>query len=98
VVDLEQGSDFIGKGVVRKIKTEDRHSRCSCRDVATSRPRSPHRSAGRRGFGRALRIGNEFGLETPEERVGVVVVEKPSVDPEKETPKQAVAARAAEFW
>lgn len=43
-------------------------------------------------------IGIEFGVEKPDERVGAVVVEKPSVDPEKETPKQAVAAGAAEFW
>lgn len=43
-------------------------------------------------------IGNEFGTEKPDERLGAVVVEKRSVDPEKETPQQAVAAGAAEFW
>lgn len=48
--------------------------------------------------GHHCEIGNEFGIEKPDERGGAVVVDKPSVDPEKETPQQAVAAGAAEFW
>jgi glycine cleavage system aminomethyltransferase T len=41
-------------------------------------------------------LGNEFEIEKPDETVGAVVVEKPFVDPEKETPKQEVTAGAAD--
>ena len=37
-------------------------------------------------------LGTEFEVERPEETVAAVVVEKPFVDPEKETPKQELTA------
>ncbi len=37
-------------------------------------------------------LGTEFEVEKPDETVGAVVVPKPFVDPEKETPKQTLAA------
>jgi glycine cleavage system aminomethyltransferase T len=39
-------------------------------------------------------LGTEFEIEKPKETVGAVVVPKPFVDPEKETPKQELAASA----
>jgi aminomethyltransferase len=35
-------------------------------------------------------LGTTLEVETPTERVRAVVVEKPFIDPKKETPKQAV--------
>ena len=37
-------------------------------------------------------LGTELEIERPEETVSAVVVQKPFVDPEKETPKQELAA------
>jgi glycine cleavage system aminomethyltransferase T len=37
-------------------------------------------------------LGTEFEIEKPDETVGAVVVPKPFVDPEKETPKQELTA------
>lgn len=39
-------------------------------------------------------LGTELEIERPEETVAAIVVEKPFVDPEKETPKQELAAGA----
>ena len=39
-------------------------------------------------------LGTEFEIEKPDETVGAVVVPKPFVDPEKETPKQELTAAA----
>ena len=39
-------------------------------------------------------LGTEYEIEKPDETVGAVVVPKPFVDPEKETPKQEVATDA----
>jgi glycine cleavage system aminomethyltransferase T len=39
-------------------------------------------------------LGTEFEIEKPDETVGAVVVPKPFVDPEKETPKQELTATA----
>jgi glycine cleavage system aminomethyltransferase T len=39
-------------------------------------------------------LGTEFEIEKPDETVGAVAVPKPFVDPQKETPKQEVAADA----
>jgi len=41
-------------------------------------------------------LGTELEIEKPDETVGAVVVRKPFIDPEKETPKQEVGAGAAE--
>jgi glycine cleavage system aminomethyltransferase T len=39
-------------------------------------------------------LGTEFEIEKPDETVGAMVVPKPFVDPEKETPKQELTAAA----
>ena len=39
-------------------------------------------------------LGTEFEIEKPDETVSAVVVPKPFVDPEKETPKQELTAAA----
>jgi aminomethyltransferase len=39
-------------------------------------------------------LGTEFEVERPEGKVSAVVVEKPFVDPKKETPKQELTAAA----
>ena len=39
-------------------------------------------------------VGTELEIERPEDTVAAIVVEKPFVDPEKETPKQELAAGA----
>ena len=40
-------------------------------------------------------LGTEFAVEAPSGRVDAVVVPKPFVDPEKDTPKQQVKAGTA---
>jgi glycine cleavage system aminomethyltransferase T len=37
-------------------------------------------------------LGTEFEVERPDETVSAVVVPKPFIDPEKETPKQELTA------
>ncbi|HZB06080.1 MAG TPA: glycine cleavage T C-terminal barrel domain-containing protein, partial [Thermoleophilaceae bacterium] len=37
-------------------------------------------------------LGTELEVERPEEMVSAVVVQKPFIDPKKETPKQELAA------
>jgi glycine cleavage system aminomethyltransferase T len=39
-------------------------------------------------------LGTELAVETPDERTSAVVVRKPFIDPEKEVPKQHLAATA----
>jgi glycine cleavage system aminomethyltransferase T len=39
-------------------------------------------------------LGTEVAVETPDERTSAIVVRKPFIDPQKETPKQHLAAAA----
>ena len=39
-------------------------------------------------------LGTELEVETPRERTSAVIVEKPIIDPKKETPKQELAGTA----
>ena len=39
-------------------------------------------------------LGTELEVETPRERTSAVIVEKPFIDPKKETPKQELAGTA----
>ncbi len=40
-------------------------------------------------------LGTELAVETPDERTSAIVVRKPFIDPQKEIPKQHLAAAAA---
>jgi glycine cleavage system aminomethyltransferase T len=123
MVDLEQGSDFIGKEALHRIKEEGpkrqlvgveiegsalgAYNDGSMIDVfpvhkgatrigeVTSACHSPRLE---KNIGFAMvptehsGLGTELEVERPDERVSAVVVEKPFVDPKKETPKQELAA------
>jgi aminomethyltransferase len=122
MVDLEQGSDFIGKDALAKIKQEGAKRKLVGVEIAgeglgsyndgsmidvfpvllgggrigevTSACWSPRLE---KNIGYAMvpsehaDLGTEFEVETPHGVEGAVVVEKPFIDPEKETPKQEVA-------
>ena len=125
MVDLEQGSDFIGKDALAQIKREgpkrqlvgveiDGAQLGAYNDGSMIDLFPVHKGGARIGevtsacysprleknLGFAMvptehsGLGTELEIERPEETVAAVVVEKPFVDPEKETPKQELAASA----
>ena len=122
MVDLEQGSDFIGKDALAKIKQEGAKRKLVGVEIAGEGLGSYNdgamidvfpvlRGGGRIGevtsacwsprleknIGFAMvpsehaDLGTEFEVETPHGVESALVVEKPFIDPEKETPKQEVA-------
>ena len=123
MVDLEQGSDFIGKEALAQIKEEGPKRQLVGVEIGGAELGSyndgsmvdvfPVHKDGRRigevtsacfsprlekNIGFAMvpiehsELGTELEIERPEETVSAVVVQKPFVDPEKETPKQELAA------
>ena len=125
MVDLEQGSDFIGKEALARIKREGAkrklvgveiggeplgaYSDGSMIDLfpvhkdgerigeVTSACFSPRLE---KNIGYAMvptehaDLGTELEVEGPSGRTSAVVVEKPFIDPKKETPKQELAGTA----
>ena len=123
MVDLEAGSDFIGKEALARIKAEGPKRKLigveiggdpigsyndgSMIDVfpvhkdgshvgkITSACFSPRLE---KNIGYAMvptelsELGTELEVERPEGKVAATVVEKPFIDPKKETPKQELAA------
>jgi glycine cleavage system aminomethyltransferase T len=123
MVDLEQGSDFIGKEALAQIKREGAkrklvgveiggeplgayndgsmidffpvHKDGSRIGEVTSSCFSPRLE---RNIGFAMvpveqaELGTELQVERPEGTTSALVVERPFIDPKKETPKQEVAA------
>jgi aminomethyltransferase len=125
MVDLEQGSDFIGKEALARIKQEGAKRKLvgveiggeglgSYNDGSMIDLFPVHKDGGRIGevtsacFSPRLEknigfamvptehsdLGTELEVERPEETVSAVIVEKPFIDPEKETPKQELGAGA----
>ena len=125
MVDLEQGSDFIGKQALARIKQEGAKRKLVGVEIAGARLGSyndgsmidvfpVHKDGGRIGqvtsvcfsprleknIGYAMvptehsELGTELEVETPRERTSAVIVEKPFIDPKKETPKQQLAGTA----
>jgi glycine cleavage system aminomethyltransferase T len=125
MVDLEAGSDFIGKEALHRVKQEGPKRKLvgveiggeplgayndgSMIDVfpvhrdgerigkVTSACHSPRLE---KNIGYAMvptehsELGTELEVERPEGVVSAVIVEKPFIDPKKETPKQELAAGA----
>jgi len=125
MVDLEQGSDFIGKEALARIKQEGAKRKLVGVEIGgeplgayndgamvdffgvdrdgerigkvTSACFSPRLE---KNIGYAMvptehsELGTELEVETPRERTSAVIVEKPFIDPKKETPKQELAGTA----
>ncbi|MGH3112776.1 MAG: aminomethyltransferase family protein, partial [Gaiellaceae bacterium] len=122
MVDLEQGSDFIGKEALAQIKREgpkrklvgielDGAQLGSYNDGSMIDVFPVHKDGSRIGkitsachsprleknIGYAMvptehsELGTELEVERPEGTVSATVVEKPFIDPKKETPKQELA-------
>jgi glycine cleavage system aminomethyltransferase T len=123
MVDLEQGSDFIGKDALAKIKAEGPKRKLvgveiggsglgSYNDGAMIDTFPVHKGGGvvgritsacwsprlEKNIGYAMvpiehsELGTELEVERPDGMVSATVVEKPFIDPKKETPKQELAA------
>jgi glycine cleavage system aminomethyltransferase T len=123
MVDLEQGSDFIGKDALAHIKREgpkrqlvgveiDGPDMGAYNDGSMIDVLPVHSGGGRIGkvtsachsprlqknIGYAMvstehsELGTELEVERPEGRVAAVIVQRPFIDPKKETPKQEVTA------
>jgi glycine cleavage system aminomethyltransferase T len=126
MVDLEQGSDFIGKQALARIKREGPKRKLVGVEIGGQRLGAyndgsmidffpVHRDGERIGevtsacfsprleknIGYAMvpiehaDLGTELEVERPEGRSSAVVVEKPFIDPKKETPKQQLASSSA---
>ncbi|MGH2740917.1 MAG: glycine cleavage T C-terminal barrel domain-containing protein [Thermoleophilaceae bacterium] len=122
MVDLEAGSDFIGKEALAKIKREGPKRKLAGVEIGGERLGSyndgsmidvfpVHKDGSRIGkitsachsprleknIGYAMvptehsELGTELEVERPEGTVSATVVEKPFIDPKKETPKQELA-------
>jgi len=123
MVDLESGTDFIGKDALAKVKAEGPKRKLVGVEIGgdnlgsyndgsmidtfpvlkggaeigriTSACWSPRLE---KNIGYAMvptaqsELGTELEVVRPEETVSAVVVEKPFIDPKKETPKQELAA------
>jgi glycine cleavage system aminomethyltransferase T len=123
MVDLEQGSDFIGKEALAKVKAEGPKRKLAGVEIGggnlgsyndgsmidtfavhkdgsvvgriTSACWSPRLE---KNIGYAMvpiehsELGTELEVERPEGIVPATVVEKPFIDPKKETPKQELAS------
>ena len=125
MVDLEQGSDFIGKEALARIKREGAKRKLVGVEIGGERLGSyndgsmidvfpVHKDGGRIGevtsacfsprleknIGYAMvptehsDLGTELEVERPEGTTSAVIVEKPFIDPKKETPKQELAGTA----
>jgi glycine cleavage system aminomethyltransferase T len=123
MVDLEAGSDFIGKEALHKIKEEGPKRKLvgveiggdnlgSYNDGSMVDVFPVHKDGSRIGkvtsacwsprleknIGYAMvptehsELGNELEVERPEGTTSAIVVEKPFIDPKKETPKQELAS------
>ncbi|HEV2874899.1 MAG TPA: glycine cleavage T C-terminal barrel domain-containing protein [Thermoleophilaceae bacterium] len=123
MVDLESGTDFIGKEALSKIKAEGPKRKLvgveiggeglgSYNDGAMIDTFPVHKGGGvvgritsacwsprlEKNIGYAMvptehsELGTELEVERPEGMVAATVVEKPFIDPKKETPKQELAA------
>jgi glycine cleavage system aminomethyltransferase T len=123
MVDLEQGSDFIGKEALARIKQEGPKRKLVGVEIGGERLGAYNdgtmidffpvsKNGGRIGevtsacysprleknIGFAMvpvehsDLGTELEVERPEGRTSAVVVEKPFIDPKKETPKQELAS------
>lgn len=123
MVDLEKGSDFIGKDALARIKSEGPKRKLVGVEIGGERLGAyndgsmpdmfpVHRDGSRIGevtsacfsprleknIGFAMvptehsELGTELDIERPEGTTSAVVVEKPFIDPQKETPKQELAA------
>ncbi len=123
MVDLEAGSDFIGKEALAKIKAEGPKRKLvgveiggdglgSYNDGSMIDTFPVHKGGGvvgritsacysprlEKNIGYAMvpiehsELGTELEVERPEGTVSATVVEKPFIDPKKETPKQELAA------
>ena len=123
MVDLEQGSDFIGKEALARIKQEGPKRKLVGVEIGGDRLGAyndgsmvdffPVRKDGGRigevtsacysprldkNIGFAMvpveqsELGTELEVERPDGRTEAVIVEKPFVDPKKETPKQELAS------
>ena len=122
MVDLEQGSDFIGKEALHRIKEEGPNRKLVGVEISGA-PLGAYndgtmidvfpvqKNGGRIGevtsacfsprleknIGYAMvpiehsGLGTEFEVERPDGTASAVVVEKPFIDPKKETPKQVLA-------
>jgi glycine cleavage system aminomethyltransferase T len=122
MVDLEQGSDFIGKEALARIKREGPKRKLVGVEIGGGRLGAyndgsmidlfPVHQDGRRigevtsacfsprlekNIGYAMvpiehaELGTELEVERPDGTVSATVVEKPFIDPKKETPKQDLA-------
>jgi glycine cleavage system aminomethyltransferase T len=122
MVDLEQGSDFIGKEALHRIKEEGPRRKLVGVEIGGARLGAyndgsmvdvfPVQTNGARigevtsacfsprlekNIGYAMvpiehsELGTEFEVERPDGTTTAVVVEKPFIDPKKETPKQELA-------
>jgi glycine cleavage system aminomethyltransferase T len=122
MVDLEQGSDFIGKEALARIKREGPKRKLVGVEIGGERLGAyndgsmidffPVSKDGERigevtsacfsprlekNIGYAMvpiehaELGTELEVERPEGKTSAVVVEKPFIDPKKETPKQELA-------
>jgi glycine cleavage system aminomethyltransferase T len=125
MVDLEQGSDFIGKEALHRIKEEGPKRKLVGVEIDGARLGAfndgsmidvfpVNKGGGRIGevtsacfsprleknIGYAMvptehsDLGTELEVERPDENVSAVIVQKPFIDPEKETPKQELAGSA----
>ena len=123
MVDLESGTDFIGKEALAKIKAEGPKRKLVGVEIGGDQLGSyndgsmidvfpVHKDGNRIGkvtsacfsprleknIGYAMvpieqsELGTELEVERPEGMTSAVVVEKPFIDPKKETPKQELAA------
>jgi glycine cleavage system aminomethyltransferase T len=123
MVDLEAGSDFIGKEALAKIKAEGPKRKLVGVEIGGSGLGSyndgsmidtfpVHKGGGvvgritsacwsprlEKNIGYAMvpiehaELGTELEVERPDGMVAAKVVEKPFIDPKKETPKQELAA------
>jgi glycine cleavage system aminomethyltransferase T len=123
MVDLESGTDFIGKDALAKIKAEGPKRKLvgveiggdnigSYNDGSMIDVFPVHKDGDRVGritsacfsprleknIGYAMvptehsELGTELDVERPEGMVSATVVEKPFIDPKKETPKQELAS------
>ena len=123
MVDLESGTDFIGKEALAKIKADGPKRKLVGVEIGGERLGSYNDSSmidvfpvhkngshiGRvtsacfsprleKNIGYAMvpieqsELGTELEVERPEGLTSAVVVEKPFIDPQKETPKQELAA------
>jgi glycine cleavage system aminomethyltransferase T len=126
MVDLEQGSDFIGKEALAQVKREGPKRKLIGVEIGGAQLGAyndgsmidvfPVRRNGERigkvtsacfsprlekNIGYAMvpteqsALGTELEVERPEGATSAVVVEKPFIDPQKETPKQELASSTA---